>query len=147
GPIFEWMTRKKRSAPVTQLGRFGQGAFGDEFVSYRATDNRFYWISSDRIDPACINRVPGWRAIKPASLYAAIQPSRNEIFVTCSGFRPLALWLGRDARLDFDKPIQVHINGPVALKRKVAPSLTTLLEDFAARLDRQRLFVGRIDLQ
>src|SRR5262249_17873162 len=42
GPIFEWMTRKKRSAPVTQLGRFGQGAFGDEFVSYRATDNRFY---------------------------------------------------------------------------------------------------------
>lgn len=144
--MFDWMSRKRRAAPTTALGRFGQGQFGDEFVSFRPTDNRFYWITSDAMKPECINSVPGWKSKPPATLHGGIKPATNQVYVWQTGFKHLAIWLGRDARIDFEKPIVVRANGNIAVQGKIAPKLATLLEDFANRLDRQRLYVARIDV-
>ena len=123
--MFEWMARKRRTTPVTQLGRFGQQGLGDEFQSMRATDNRFYWITSEAISPNCLNRVPGWSArVLPARLQASINPGMNTIYISQTGFRQLTVWLARDARLDFDKPVTVRVNGDIVVSnRKVQPSL------------------------
>ena len=44
------------------------------------------------------------------------------------------------------KPVTIRINGSPRLNnRKVAPSMKTMLEDFYARGDRQRLFLARLD--
>ena len=38
--------------------------------------------------------MPGWRGnALPATLQAAIQPNKNEIFVSSRGFQHLAVWL------------------------------------------------------
>src|SRR5262249_16612249 len=69
--MFDWMNHKKRSVPVTQLGRYGDRDLGDLFATMRAGDNRFYWISSDTIDPRHINAVPGWNPARLAATLSA----------------------------------------------------------------------------
>jgi hypothetical protein len=147
--MFEWMARKRRLVPVTQLGRQGSDDFGDNFKSMRAGDNRFYWISGE-VSPGMFNDAAHWRVGNlGAHLTARVDPAKNTIFTTQGGFQRLTIWLGRDAKIDFDKPIDVWVNGimKAVAARRVQPSLTTLLEDFAARGDRQRLFVARIDFR
>ena len=76
-----------------------------------------------------------------------INPASNQILVWERGFQSLTIWLGRDAKIDFDKPLKLQVNGPALFNRKVTPSLATLLEDYLQRGDRQRLFVARIDVK
>jgi hypothetical protein len=146
-PMFDWMNRKKRTTPVTQLGRFGAGAFGDEFTTLRHADNHFYWVSSNAIANGAV--MPGkWNASRlGATVNAYIDPQLNQIRVNTRGFLQVTVWLARDAKVDFDKPLTVRVNGRISFRRVVKPNLLTLLEDYRRRGDRDSLFVARIELK
>jgi hypothetical protein len=48
--------------------------------------------------------------------------------------------------IDFAKPVNVRLNLQLRWANKiVTPSLTTLLEDFHERGDRQRLFLAKLE--
>jgi len=149
--MFEWMDCKRdahrRARAVPELGRNGNGGpFGDEFQTMRPTDNRFYWLSTSRINPRNLNTLDHWKnETRPATLQARIGEG-NQIGVSMVGLHQLTVWLARDM-IDFDKPGTVRVNGsPGWANRKVQPDLGTLLEDFYQRGDRRRLFVARIEI-
>ena len=147
-PMFDWMGRKKRTTPVTQLGRYGQDTFGDMFRTMRETDNCFYWLSTDSIGPQHLNNAARWRAKLPATVCAHIDPANNRIFIYHTGLRQITVWLARDAKVNFAKPLTVRVNGTIKVSgRTVQPSLSTMLEDYYRRGDRQQLFVARIELK
>ncbi|HKA54601.1 MAG TPA: hypothetical protein VKJ47_13155, partial [Candidatus Binatia bacterium] len=145
--MFDWMNRKRRVTPIADLGRIG-GDLGDEFASMRETDNHFYWLSGE-ISQRHVNQVPRWdNKIFPARLVGRLDPGTNQLFLYPTGYRNVTVWLARDAKIDFDKPLKVWVNGKRALgDQKVKPSLTVLLDDFAARGDRQKLFISRFDFR
>lgn len=146
--MFDWMSRKKRTVPVTELGRFGAQGLGSEFSSMRQTDNRFYWISAEGIDPARVAPQQWNNGHFPATLSAIVNPGMNQVLISQNGYKQLTLWLARDAGLTFDKVINVRVNGILkANNLRVLPSVSTLLEDFSQRLDRQRLYLAKIDLK
>ncbi len=66
--IFDWMRGKKREFPLEQLG--GSGSDGRCFVTQRATDDSFYWLTTDDVQqrhlslanpPARLGRGSTWR--------------------------------------------------------------------------------------
>jgi hypothetical protein len=143
--LFDWMDRQRRAHPTTELGRLG-GATGDEFLTMRSGDNRFYWLTTDALDERQLNEGPRFN---PRPLGATLQANRrgNDFTVRTQGVKQVTVWLGGDGLADFDKPVTVYVNTTKRWDRKVTPSREVLLEDFYARGDRQRLFVARIDLE
>lgn len=143
--IFEWMSRKKRAFPFPELGKTGLPT-GEEFQCLRPTDNHFYWLSADELDSRLQVEEARWTAkVFPAALQARIIEG-TQLNVVAKGFKRVTVWLGL-GMIDFDKSLTVRLNGRVvAVNRKVRPSLATLLEDFARRGDRQRLFWAKLDL-
>jgi hypothetical protein len=151
--LFDWMRRQKRAFPLRQLGTDGLGgSFGNEFCILRPEDNRFYWVTTSDVDPRSCTTVERWRnSIDPATVTARIDASTNEIFLKTRGLRQITIWLGRNSAgshpIDFDKPVTVRLGfKAVWVNRKVAPSLSVLLEDLYKRGDRQHLFLAKIDL-
>jgi pimeloyl-ACP methyl ester carboxylesterase len=149
--MFEWMTLKKRSIPATELGRFGFGADeGDTFKSMREGKNNFYWITTNGTYPRFVNDRARWDPRKlPAWLNAHLDPKTNRIYIREGGFTGLTVWLRREGRLDFQKPITVYRNGGTIRNLsnlKITASLETLLEDVAKRGDRKSPYVARIDV-
>jgi hypothetical protein len=138
--LMDWMSRKKRARPQKELG------FPEEFKTMRETDNRFYWLSANALDPRVLNHAgKAWnQRTVPAKLQARIFTD-NQINVRTFGVRELTLWLGPGA-VNYAQKVRVNINGAV-LVRLVTPSVETLLEDFCQQGDRQRLFWARIDLK
>jgi pimeloyl-ACP methyl ester carboxylesterase len=144
--LFDWMDRQRRAHPTNELGRLG-GVSGDEFLTMRPGDNRFYWLTTDAIDERQLNEGPRF---SPRPLGATLQANRrgNDFVVRTQGIKQVSIWLpSGDATADFDKPVSVYVNTTKRFDRKVAPSREVLLEDFYARGDRQRLFVAHIDLE
>ena len=79
---------------------------------------------------------------------ARIDATGNQVTIWSQGFQQLTVWMGPDAKVDFDKPVKVWVNGRVvAVNRKVQPDLATLLEDCYQRGDRQRPFVAKLDVR
>ncbi len=161
--MFDWMTRKKRHHPQKQMGRRNlSGGAGEEFRTMRETDNRFYWLSTDTIDPGNLNSVSGWvRTIPPATMLASISVGNDlvvkggqkeaRIFtqfnIQTHGLRQLSLWLA-PSMVDLTKPIRVRINSrAVGNDRIVAPNPTVLMEDFFYNGDRQRLYFAKLDFK
>ncbi|HLJ92686.1 MAG TPA: PHB depolymerase family esterase [Gemmataceae bacterium] len=145
--MFDWMSRKKRSAAFPQLGRSGTGAgYGEEFRSMRPTDNHFYWLSGDGLLDRHINSAQKWSGtLGPALLQAARSSEGNHLTVNAHGFKKVAIWLG-PGMIDFEKPLMIHLNGRIqSSNRKIQPNLGTLLEDFYQRGDRQRLFYAKVE--
>lgn len=143
--IFNWMERKRRARAVPELGRGAGGPLSQEFQSMRATDNRFYWLSSSEIDDRHINDAQRWNVRTMAATFQGRIGTNNAINVYTRGLKQVTVWLGRDMLIDFDKPIAIRLNGNLAYNRRVQPSLATVLEDFYLRGDRQRLFLARVD--
>ncbi len=151
--MFDWMRNKKREFPLQQVGV----GVGKDLVTLRTTDNRFYWLTTDGLKPHYINRETAWRNGVPlATLRAKIILDEGAISVETVGLSNVAVWLGRngngESMIDFDKPVTVRWNkdGVPSMpmnKKKVTPSLQTLLEDLGNRGDRQRLFVARLELK
>jgi acetyl esterase/lipase len=150
--IFDWMRTKRRAFPIHQVGTDGMGEkFGREYFTVRPTDNSFYWLTTDHIDPTrLIAGMKQWRVFEAARMTAKIDSTKNEIKVSEQGLKQLTIWLGRNAKgenmVDFDKQVSVHINLNAPLMKKVTPSAAFLLEDLFQRGDRQRLFFGKIDI-
>jgi pimeloyl-ACP methyl ester carboxylesterase len=144
--LFDWMDRQRRAHPTNELGRLSVVS-GDEFLTMRPGDNRFYWLSTDAIDERQLNEGPRFN---PRPLGATLQANRrgNDFTVRTQGIKQVTVWLGSgDGTADFDKPVTVYLNTVKRWDRKVTPSRETLLEDFYARGDRQQLVVARIDLE
>ena len=145
--MFDWMRGKKREFPLQELG------VGKPFRTHRATDNSFYWLTTDGVEDRHINTFAGWKYyIEPATLVGRIDLTTNTVSVTTTGLNQVTLWLGRNSQnepmVNFDKPLTVKWNWNTVLNKKtVAPSLETLLEDLANRGDRQRLFVAKLEFQ
>jgi predicted esterase len=139
--IFDWMDRKKRSNPTSELGRLG-GPLGDEFLTVRPTDNHFYWLSTDKIRDSQVNTKAGW---DPHIIGATLQANRggNHINVRVQGLEEVTVWFALgDGMTDFDKPLNIYVGTQLRYSSKVTPSLETMLEDLVDRGDRQRLVVA-----
>jgi hypothetical protein len=151
--MLDWMRNKRRAFPLQQLGAAGgTDANHDEFTTHRTTDDRFYWMTADAIRGGCINSPDGFtKSKRPATLAARIDPAENKLQIWMEGIDKVSVWLGRNeagSMIDFDKPLKVHLNSQgVVFNDKVAPSLTTLLDDLAERGDRRRLFLAKLELK
>jgi pimeloyl-ACP methyl ester carboxylesterase len=133
----DWMNRKKRSTSTPETA---------EFQTHRTTDNRFYWLGVDGIAPVCQLDAGKFNYFSaPAAVQGKIGEG-NSISIHARSVKQVTVWLAR-GMIDFDKPVSISINvRPSLNKRKLTPSLTTLLEDFYQRADRQRLYLVRVDL-
>jgi predicted esterase len=151
--MFDWMHRQRRTFPLRQLGTEGFGGpFGNEFCSMRASDNRFYWLSTDSISSRNTNSAERWSyKVIPAMMAARVDGDQNAIYITASGMRKLTVWIGRDAKgtylLDLDKPLSITGNlKRFVHKKHLTPSLSVLLQDLYERGDRQHLFVTKVEI-
>jgi predicted esterase len=140
--VFDWMDRKR------DLFKRSQGTPGTtEFQSYRATDNRFYWLTMNDIHARHVNdpRNPGFYRVTTAYVQGAIGTD-NRIAIHARGCNSVTVWLAR-GMLDFDKPVTISVNGQERRRNwKVTQSLGVLLDDFWERGDRKRLFIAKEDV-
>jgi pimeloyl-ACP methyl ester carboxylesterase len=150
--IFDWMEHKRdrfsRARAVPDLGKLGGAAtLNLDFQSMRKTDDRFYWLSTKSISDRQVNDAKSWNNnIAPASFQGNVYLDGNSINVTVRNMRQVTVWLGRDM-IDFTKPVTINVNGQIRwMNKRVEPSLPTLMEDFYARGDRQRLFFAKVDI-
>lgn len=143
--MFNWMNRKKRANPQRELG-----IREEEFKTMRALDNRFYWLSTDSLQPRVLNDVAAWnKNAMPATLQARIFSTKDgpEIQVKTSGVNQVTIWLG-PGMIEYDKMVKVVINsGQLRPNRKITPNVETLLEHLYQLGDRQRLYWARIDVK
>ncbi len=153
---FDWMIHKKRANGFPVLGRnFATGDSSEEFVSWRPTDNHFYWISVETFNDKFMHPDIGrtTRQPTPAAIQAEIRED-NKVVVNTRGVRSAKVWLGRTwdaatgsrSMIDPSKPVTLQVNRTTSRPTTVTPSLSVLLEDLFARGDRQRLFYAAIDL-
>ena len=153
--MFDWMRGKKREFPMEGVGGYNDSAWRKDFITQRATDNSFYWLTTGGIDARCINSNTNWDAsVKRAMLESRIDLENNTIMLDTTGLTQITVWLGSNSQgvpmINFDNPLTVRWksntgDSRVVWKDKVAPSLPTLLEDLAARGDRQRLFTAKLE--
>jgi pimeloyl-ACP methyl ester carboxylesterase len=144
--IFEWMSKRKRVAYPTMVGRNpAAGAFGEGLQILREEDNRFYWLSTSSINPANLMDIQRGRAAVPAWMQGTIKDA-SEIWLYTHGLRQISVWLG-PGMVNFDVPLKVRINGAqiVGMNQPVRRDLQLLLEDLQDRQDRQRLFWAKLD--
>ena len=103
--MFDWMRGKKREFPLEQLG--GSGADGPYFVTHRATDDSFYWLTADDVQQRCLTL-----SNKPATLEARIDLETNTVLLDTSGVDQVTVWLGANGdgvdMVRFDKPVTVR---------------------------------------
>ena len=128
--IFDWLARQNRSKPPREF----------EAGTLRASDNRFHWVQLQGL-PLGDSR---GRRTRPLRLTAKITTG-NSIHVS-SAARSLTLWLNPDL-VDFDKRVQVTVNGRRGKKQFITPSVAAIVEDFRSRGDRERLHWAKWDHQ
>lgn len=153
--IFDWMDRQRRTLGFPELGKnFGGGPGSQEYVTQRPTDNRFFWITTDSVDPKHTIKDFVTEKGTPAVVQANI--NGNQVTVKTKGLKQASLWFGRayDSQtgvrdmIDFTKPVKIQFNSkPVWTNqnRPLEPKLETLLEDYHQRSDRRRLFFAKVD--
>jgi len=141
--MFDWMSRKKR-VPAASVLPIPGGAPMERWQIMRPTDNRFFWLSVDKLSPSKMieNAPPN---MTPASLSGDIKG--NLIKVSCQGAKQVTIWLSRDM-INWAAPVRVQLNGtvPYGWRPKVmVPDLEVLLEDFHERGDRRMLFLNKLE--
>ncbi|WP_425398274.1 alpha/beta hydrolase-fold protein [Aeoliella sp.] len=134
--LFDWMNRRKRRPPPKEI----------ECRSMRPWDNFFWWIELEglpehsMVDPA----VWSLKRRKRATQIRGREYDNNKLAVFHQAERT-TVWLSPEI-IDFDKPIQVELNGRRIgpRDRMVRPDLGVLLEDARTRGDRQRPYWAKI---
>ena len=141
--IMDWMRTKKRLFPLTAMGNSNAGGpLGTEFRTSRPTDNQFYWLRAEELNPSSQNT--GMRyipSINPASLSGWIDATNNKAYLKTTGCTQVKFLICRNTKgesvLRLDKPISIqHQLKTIWNQKKVEPSLETLLEDQRIRGDR-----------
>src|SRR5262249_48550573 len=111
--------------------------------------NRFYWLSTDGVRKQHLNDGPKYDSRVLGALLQGNIGKGNQITLRVNGVDQVSVWLGRNRRgeatVDFEQPLTVWINGGVRTTKRVAPSMTTLLEALSQRGDGQRLYLARLD--
>ena len=139
--IFDWMNRKKRAHPLKEVGRAGE-----EFKTARNSDNSFYWISTDLVQPAYVTSADKWDATKfPATLTASVYTD-NTIIVKTHGVGTVTIWFGPKL-VEYKDKVTIKLNGGSPITRTITPNLETLLENQYYTADRQRVFFARVDVR
>jgi enterochelin esterase-like enzyme len=136
---FDWMNRKTRYFPSGEVG-----AARREFTTLRHEDNRFYWLSTDNI----VKAMPAkWNPSFGGASLSATVINANKIDVKAVGVKQVTVWFSRGMKAELSKPLTISVNLAARWSAKmVKPNLTTLLEDFLERGDRQRLYIARVDI-
>lgn len=142
--IVDWMSRKKRTAAMPELGKADVtgNRLGKEFRIVRPSANRFYWLGVE--DHNASERVPvlvsaGWDKEIP-----------NSVRCVVSGIKRARIWLN-SSMVNFENPVEIRIQGPPGsgwqnqFKKKLEPNLGVLLEDYYLRGDSKNLFVQYVD--
>jgi pimeloyl-ACP methyl ester carboxylesterase len=145
---FDWMNRKRRETAVPELGKPGLASSdGEEYRTLRATDDRFYWLSTKEISPQ--NLLVTFLGTKKTPNAARLQGSilaGNTIHVKTVGVKDVTVWLGK-GMVDFSLPIRIKVNNDdywTNDRKLVKPNLSVLLEDLYERGDRQRPFFEKV---
>ena len=145
--IFDWMNRKTRVRGNASL-RLNAARF-DPWQTFRESDNRFYWIGTDSINPR--NKLQdAERPDRPpiAAQFRGDILKNNEIVVDdVRGIRKVTIWLERDM-IDWTKPLKLRIPTAIALpKAKIyEPDLQIMFEELYRTGDRKMLFFGKIEV-
>ena len=145
--IFDWMSRKKRATGMPELGRADFGSAGQEFRTVRTCDNRFYWLTTDAINPHALMDLSSARVRDVTAARMSGKVDRNSFAIQTLGLKQVTVWIGR-SMIDFDQPVSIKINNKQPWtngNKPIKPNRSVLLEDFYQRCDRQRLFAEKID--
>jgi hypothetical protein len=141
--LFDWMSRKKRVNGIATLALGTGVAARQPWAMLRESDNRFYWLQADHIEPG-----KSGGAVVPATMMGDIV-GNNLVNVKAEKVKALTIWLSSDM-IDWSKPVRVQINGTVPdghprVGKKMEPNLEVLLEDYYARGDRRMLFLNKLE--
>ena len=128
--IIDWMDRQKRANDPRDF----------EVGTLRSSDNRFHWV---RMQGLPLTGTRGKR-MKPLRLAARITPG-NTINVS-SAARSTTLWLSPDL-IDFQRRVQIRVNGRRGKNRFLTPSVSDMVADFHQRADREKLYWLRLDFE
>lgn len=141
--IFDWMNRKKRAFPIRDLGIATR-----EFKTQRVTDNQFYWLSTSFVLPGRLAWPAVWdkQKTKPATLAAAIFSADNSVRVDAHGVGQVTIWFA-PKMLNYGEDVAVKLNDAFVFRKKIVPSLETLLENLQQTGDRQRLYFAKLDFK
>lgn len=142
--IVDWMSRKKRTAAMPDIGRadLSGNRMGQEFRIVRPTANRFYWLEVQEHkatpqSPVLVSA--GWEKDVPNSLRCVM-----------SGMKRARIWLNA-SMINFENPVEIRMQGPAGserqsqFKKKVEPNVAVLLEDYYQRGDGKNLFTQYIE--
>ncbi len=138
---FDWMNRKVRANPVSQVG-----VPGEEFRTMREEDNRFYWLSTEKIQKGNLMPTRWSSRVIAASMWAQVIGT-NRIAVSTYGLKQVSVWFSRGMKVDINKPVIITVNNALKWQTKVKADLSILLEDLYERGDQQRLYVARADME
>ena len=136
---FDWMDRRVRSPSLKEF----------EVVACRPSDDRYYGLVIREFSPgrtATPESVdPLGRDLNPASIHCRSNALSNLLSLDVSGVEALDVWLSPDV-VDFDRPIQIRVNGNRLFNDRVDPDLEAMLEDVRLRSDRGQLYWAKIPL-
>ena len=135
--VFDWMAHQKRRNGTPETG---------DCQTHRNTDNRFYWLGVDGIANSRLNSTSGFNHFSQPALVSGSINTGNVVSVHAQGVKSVTIWLGRNM-VDLEKPVTIMLNVQTRIAgKKMTPSLATLLEDFALRGDRLRLYPVKVEL-
>ncbi|HBH52981.1 MAG TPA: hypothetical protein DDY91_13930 [Planctomycetaceae bacterium] len=137
--LFDWMNRQKRNRLPTKL----------DMKTLRNTEQRFYWLDVGDIPPA--NRLgtadPDRRQVpKPLRVTAEVMQPGNRIEVTNRTNRTILRLTPEGGFINFDKKLQVNLNGRQKFHDFVQPDLKSMLESARLTGDRHNIVWAVLEL-
>ncbi len=109
----------------------------------RVSDDRFYGVVVRDFQPgrATAPEVvePFGKNLNPATIKMKSSSLSNLINIQINGIRRLDVWVSPKL-IDFERKIEVRINGKPYFKELPKPNLEPLLEDLRLRGDRQQVY-------
>jgi hypothetical protein len=151
--MFDWMDPKKRVLGTGVLRLTDMPV--EPWITMRDSDNRFYWVGSEKLDKKFTLENWGNKSFTPAEIYADIRVG-NKIIVNTRGTNNIIIWLDRNM-VDWSKPISVTINGstPYSVTQDgnkttwkphiLKPDIELMLEQLYEHGDRSLLFLNRLE--
>ena len=143
-PLFDWMTRCKRSFP---LPRERELLHEREFAcaTMRLSDTSFWWAEIEGLPPnAIVAKWPPPRGTQPLVVRGSV-PTANTLILTAGNSRT-TIWLSPEM-VDFKNRVNITVGGRrfAGSPLMVKPSFETMLEDLRLRGDRQHPFWAKVE--
>lgn len=133
GPIVDWMDKRHREANLKSF----------DAVAGRESDNRYFGIVINAFQvgrtttPEAVD--PFGKNLKPATIKLKTSNLSNLMALTLTGIKSLDVWVS-PRLIDFNRKLEIRVNGKSYFKGTAKPSLEAFLEDLRLRGDRQQLY-------